>query len=558
MLIPGNGAVTYYYNAPITIPSVGQTAANAQGNINSASDGSSSFAPLKTSPNLTVFAIEIENLLDMLQNKLRVAVSQGGMDVKNNSNTALTTGDVTARSILKNTTEPLKKSVNGIKSDVDKAFNSLQSFNLIRTYATWGLSGLILLILIVMSIAMLLGKPSAVKGCNLCASPIYILFIVMGILFFILALSIGDVCTSTFETYPPPLAPLLKAAAKFDITDALTIKKNCTEGQSILQIANNLNLLDSNSSFRYQANKEIDKVNFSSIATGFNLDDQINLSDSPTSKLTVLTSLDLSTLNTTQLVTLRDVTLPQLSTELTTIKTLLVTLGSTVTTSGLISLPGSQSVDTMNAALVDLKARITVTTNKIDLLVKSGNGTIPLLIVQVNNMATNIDTVKTQAVTLIAFGKQIPTYYNNSMRGLRWFSNNATVNLTLVIPVVKLNIRQTIDVIQNRLYNGTRCYKVSLGIRGIEQGMCGTMLSSLDSLWLAYCVIGFFAAIAMPALIWSSNVIWAHKYVQVGTEKDRKERKGQSEKKGTKVFAAYYDEDQELISPGQKITITVR
>jgi hypothetical protein len=62
------------------------------------------------------------------------------------------------------------------------------------------------------------------------------------------------------------------------------------------------------------------------------------------------------------------------------------------------------------------------------------------------------------------------------MRGLRWFSNNATVNLTLVIPVVKLNIRQTIDVIQNRLYNGTRCYKVSLGIRGIEQGMCGTML----------------------------------------------------------------------------------
>lgn len=197
------------------------------------------------------------------------------------------------------------------------------------------------------------------------------------------------------------MAPLLKAAAKFDITDALTIKKNCTEGQSILQIANNLNLLDSNSSFRYQANKEIDKVNFSSIATGFNLDDQINLSDSPTSKLTVLTSLDLSTLNTTQLVTLRDVTLPQLSTELTTIKTLLVTLGSTVTTSGLISLPGSQSVDTMNAALVDLKARITVTTNKIDLLVKSGNGTIPLLIVQVNNMATNIDTVKTQAVTLI-------------------------------------------------------------------------------------------------------------------------------------------------------------
>lgn len=79
-------------------------------------------------------------------------------------------------------------------------------------------------------------------------------------------------------------------------------------------------------------------------------------------------------------------------------------------------------------------------------------------------------------------------------------------------------------------------------------------------------MIGFFAAIAMPALIWSSNVIWAHKYVQVGTEKDRKERKGQSEvidkinikKKGTKVFAAYYDEDQELISPGQKITITVR
>jgi hypothetical protein len=35
-------------------------------------------------------------------------------------------------------------------------------------------------------------------------------------------------------------------------------------------------------------------------------------------------------------------------------------------------------------------------------------------------------------------------------------------------------------------------------------------------------VIGLIAAIAMPVLIWASNVIWAHKYIKVGTEKDKR------------------------------------
>jgi hypothetical protein len=186
-----------------------------------------------------------------------------------------------------------------------------------------------------------------------------------------------------------------------DITDALTIKKNCTEGQSILKMAMDLKLVNSNSSFSYQAMKEIDKVNFTSIATGFKLDDQINLSDSPTSKLGALTSLDLSTLNTTQLANLRDVTLPQLSNELRTISNVLVLLNSTVTTSGLISIPGLQSGATMNAALVDFRSRITVVNNNINSMVLAGTGTIPLLIVRVNTMANTIDTVKSQATTLI-------------------------------------------------------------------------------------------------------------------------------------------------------------
>jgi hypothetical protein len=41
------------------------------------------------------------------------------------------------------------------------------------------------------------------------------------------------------------------------------------------------------------------------------------------------------------------------------------------------------------------------------------------------------------------------------------------------------------------------------------------MVNALDAMWLAYTLIALISAVAMPALIWSANVLWAHTYVRV-------------------------------------------
>jgi hypothetical protein len=66
--------------------------------------------------------------------------------------------------LLQNITVPLTNSIRALRKDAGAAFDSLNSVNQFRTLGTWALSGLILIVVIVMSVAMMLGKPSAVKG----------------------------------------------------------------------------------------------------------------------------------------------------------------------------------------------------------------------------------------------------------------------------------------------------------------------------------------------------------------------------------------------------------
>lgn len=241
-------------------------------------------------------------------------------------------------------------------------------------------------------------------------------------------------CSAVFETSPSPLAVSLGSEKRDYINDIFIIRKNCSDGVSILQSVLDRGILGQNASLSYQANQQINSVNFSNIATGFSIDDQINLSAQPANQLKVLTSLDLSNFNTTQLDILKNTTLPTLHTQLVLIKSSLIFLNSTITSESLtykFLLPQNTSPQ-LNASVSDMQSRITSVCSIITQMTQNDTGTIPNLILQVGYMISNITFIKSEAVNLINTANTIPNYYNSSFTSLRYFANNATRNVRII------------------------------------------------------------------------------------------------------------------------------
>ena len=99
----------------------------------------------------------------------------------------------------------------------------LASYDSYRKYATYGLSGAVIAVVIALSITMINHSPTMVKGCNLCANPIYLLIQFLAIIVFFLALIVGDLCTSIFETSPPTLASLNGYSALTTVRKAISL-----------------------------------------------------------------------------------------------------------------------------------------------------------------------------------------------------------------------------------------------------------------------------------------------------------------------------------------------
>jgi hypothetical protein len=432
MPVPGSSNITYFLSTAVAVPNVGQTATEAKTNINSASDGSSTFSSLDNSPNLTKFANEIRDIIKTLQVNMSIEIAKGGNDVKVSTAKALNEGQATAVKSIEDVQGPLSTQVSGYRNLTSTMLDMILVYDVYRVQGVWGLSALILIILIVLSIGMCAGKPSAVKGCNLCASPIYLLIMLMALLFFLIALVLGDVCTNVFETTPSPIATALGSDGAM-INNIFVLRNNCSSGASILQAAEQMGYLTSDTSLSTQANKQINNVNFSKISDGFNLDNMIDLSNSPTSQLSTLTSLNLSTLNTTQLDTMRFTTLPLLSSQLVNVSTSLTTLNSSLTATLLTFTPTGQVYPVTANAVADLQSRITSVVAIITTIVANGTGTIPSLITQVTYMSGNITVLKSQASTLITTANNIPGYYNMSIDSLHYFANNATKNVLLML-----------------------------------------------------------------------------------------------------------------------------
>lgn len=96
------------------------------------------------------------------------------------------------------------------------------------------------------------------------------------------------------------------------------------------------------------------------------------------------------------------------------------------------------------------------------------------------------------------------------------------------------------------------------GLYTIQDGLCGSLVNSLDALWLSYAIIAFFAAISMPALIWSANVIWAYTYVQISPDNADDKKNGKGRDNGYKVMATNEDEEESPRRRQGEVVVTIR
>ncbi|KAI8906310.1 hypothetical protein EDD86DRAFT_240622 [Gorgonomyces haynaldii] len=514
--VPANPSITYTYTGSLTSRgSVLTSISSASSSMSNAPDGSSNLNSLRNGPDLAAYADSIDNILTQLETSLTSNLLAGGRSVKSSAIPAINSAKSSATSAIDKAQGPLSNTLDNLYTQLGGIFDSVTSYDGNRGIAMIILSCWILLIVIFMCVAMYRNKPNQIKGCNLCSSPIYLLIQLFAFILFLVALVFGDVCGVLFETQPSPLGVALQTQY---LDYLFTVRQNCSNGISILKIVTNMGFIDAQSiNLTKLASDQINTLNFSSV-TSFDLSSSISLSNSPTSQLSSLTSIDLSTLNTTNIDTLRQTTLPNLVTALTTLRTSLNSLYSSVATGDIALSSGTANSD-LTSALSDLKTRIQRQVTILDNAINSGNSAtynIPSMISTLDTLSDTVNVLKNTTIpNAVSLANTLPSYYGNASTALGVFSSHAQTNISGIVPNIKSTILTTLPTIENRLYNRTTCEELGKSLYTIQDAVCGQLEGALDGMWLAYGILGIFAFISMPALIWATNRLWAQHYQKV-------------------------------------------
>ncbi|KAJ3319622.1 hypothetical protein HDV06_006184 [Boothiomyces sp. JEL0866] len=501
-----NGSDQFKLVAPIPTGNIVSLATSAQTQITQAPDGASTMSGLSNMPNLTAFAVQIQGIVTTLNVNVKQQITSAGDSFKGSVGPSLKSAQSSISTSIASMQSNLDTTISGGINTVDQNFNQITSYESYRADGMIALSSLILFILVVFSFGFALKRAHAVKGCNLCITPFYLLIQLFAIIMFILALVLGDVCYLIFETSPPAIGSALTADMKQYVNEFSTARTQCAQNASLITIAVNMGLINSSQvNITSQASTQINALNFTSLSSGWNLNNVLSLSNSPTSQLSTLTNLDLSSLNLTALNTLANTTLPNMKSNLITLNNSFPT-GSNVNQSIFTyHSGGSPAASDVTLSISQFNSQVTNAQTLIGQLANAG-GIIDQLIASTNTMGSQITTLK---------------------------NNVDTLQLTNVVTHVKSNILTSLNTIQTTLYNSLECYDLAKNIDGVQNAICGQLLGGLDALWLSYALLGVVAAISIPALIYASNRLFA-KYFRVDPEEPASDGK----KKGKKKQAA--------------------
>ncbi|KAJ3258984.1 hypothetical protein HK103_003125 [Boothiomyces macroporosus] len=352
-------------------------------------------------PNLTAFAVQIQGIVTTLTVNVKQQITSAGSSFKGSAESSLTSAQNSITSSIASMQSSLDTSISGGINTVNQNYNQVVSYESYRADGMIALSSLILFILVVFSFGLGLKRAHAVKGCNLCITPFYLLIQLFAIVMFVLALVLGDVCYVVFETNPPLIAnsSALSPSMQQSINEFSTARTQCAQNASLITIAVNLGLINSSQvNITSQASTQINSLNFSSLSNGWNLNSVLTLSNSPTSQLSNLTSLDLSGLNLTALNTLANTTLPNLKTNLISLNNSLPA-PSQVNQTLFTYQPGSPNSSDITNSINQFNSQVANAQTLIGQLANSG-GIIDQLISSTNTMGDQVTTLKTSVNTL--------------------------------------------------------------------------------------------------------------------------------------------------------------
>jgi hypothetical protein len=243
-------------------------ASSVQNNANSAPDTASIFSNLASTPNLTAFAVEGRNAISSASTTATTLINTSRTNLKTSLGTSLDTLSGSLSTSLTPIQTQLGDTITATKSSINTQFGTVFQYNDIRIYGQMGLVLLYIIPIVFINLGGLSRRAGCMKTCNLVAVPYYLLLYIFGILFLVLTVLVGDLCTVVFDTKPSPLNSIDPLFGK-----VLNAVDSCYSGASLLNVVGSLQIQGLNASqlnLSQMARTEIDKFNISSM-TQFDL-----------------------------------------------------------------------------------------------------------------------------------------------------------------------------------------------------------------------------------------------------------------------------------------------
>lgn len=493
---------TYYVNNP-QFPTTNYspiTNANLLTDISNIPNSTSVLNSLQGTPDISAYATNVTNSILNASTVIYNQVQAGwGLILPN-----LVTSIGRAQTALTNATNTLTQSqiVNNTMTKFDEIMNKATDYDRYRNIFTIILASFVIIIPFGISISAYAKKPKHLRGCSFSTIPLTIFFLILGAVLLLVSVVMGDICSVFFSGNPVPITAY-NSGLSGNMNNLYIGLNECINQKSIPQIAGDLNFVNpSQVSISYQVSNEVDNLDFSAITSKLDAT-TVLVCNSPAVQFNSLNSADTSSWNMTSL--------SDISTQLTNLRTSvnsLISLVDAANTNALLTW-FTAVTGTSVIALSDYKAKLTDISTKLNTLTVSGG-----LIDQLNSNSTYLNNNATVSMSNVAAIKSNVTAFSNiyaaELTSISGFISSVSTNLTtLTVPGIKTvldNAAIAADIVFNA---ALLCSDFALDYQNMDDVVCKGVLTSMDTLWLSYVLLGSSLAIAFILFINMSHALTA-------------------------------------------------
>ncbi|KAI8895022.1 hypothetical protein BC833DRAFT_602741 [Globomyces pollinis-pini] len=511
-LIDNESSTLYTLSLSINLGLAAQKAAESLDSVNNAATGNSAASSLQDVPDLHEYATKIRDAIDTIQQK-SITVRISGADIKKTIVDALQKTKIDVSKTIVTVEAELDKSIVSAQTSSQSAFRYNSAIQTYMGYVVYGISGWMVLMVLVILFSMMIRQPGAAKGFNLCCVPLYLIFQILAILFTVLAFSMGDVCVSVFETSPPAIAKALDKQTGDTIIKAMNAKGKCLNDGSLLDVVSDLGYISSSMlNFTAAADTQLKKVDLLQITKNLNTD-SITSQESPESQLVALTSIDLTVFDPSSLEEVRVDTLPSLVQELEGLIQRLNDVKQQASDNPNIAfniISGSYQPTVLSSFLSTVDATI----DQINVIIEPSSGNVRIIDDEIAVLIERIMNGRDSVETLQINGEMIQPIYDDSIVSLTKFVNHAKSNVTNGFKKATIDILEGMNVEKTKLFAAVQCKEIAQSFNSVQNLLCVKLEDSLDILWFGYAVFGIVAFVSMPGIIYATNRFLAKKYAQ--------------------------------------------